>query len=229
MSEEVYSKFCEAVALQIGNSANDADECLAHLKQSLIWTSEASKNGEHADCDILLKGIYGAAVEAVTLTSFGLVRPAILSLRSHYELSLMFLYYKDHPVEWQNVLEYRARPILPGEVKKYLRTNFSNFEDRWKSLNSVRERKDEECYTVLSGVAHGTAVNSIPTATIPIELIEPHETIEQSIGIYLAVGESVNDIFISCLEGSWTSLSDDAKSALTVRFVGKNPGNELNL
>ena len=229
MSEKDYSDFCEAVALQIGESAPIAEACSGHLKQSLTWTMTSLDKEDHEDCTLLLNGCYGAAVEAVTLTSFGLVRPAVLSLRSHYELSLMFLYYKDHPVEWRNTKQYRARPKLPGDIKKYLRNNFESFEDRWKSLCKVKERGVEDCYDVLSGVAHGTALNSISSATKPVELIESEETIQQSVYIFLAVSESINDIYISCFEGSWISLADETKSKLEKRFGKKNPIHELGL
>lgn len=184
---------------------------------------------QHCECDLLLKGCYGSAVEAVALLSFGLVRPAVLSLRSHYELSLMFLFYKDHPVEWRNVQAYRDKPKLPGEIKKYLQNNFENYEARWKSLSKVKERKHEDCYEILSGVAHGTAINSVSTATTPEELIEPQDVVSQTVELFLSVGESLSDINLSCTEVSWVSLSEELQSALSKRYGGKNPIAELSL
>jgi len=229
VSEKDYSEFCQTVASQISASAPKADVCIDHLRQSLTWTVMSLNTENHEDCMLLLNGCYGAALEAVTLLSFGLVRPAILSLRSHYELSLMFLYYKDHPVEWRNTKLYRARPKLPGDIKKYLRENYASFEGRWGSLCKVKEREIDDCYDVLSGVAHGAALNSISSATKPKELIESQETIQQSVSIFMAVGESINDIYVACFEGSWISLPDDAKSELVKRFGTKNPVQELCL
>lgn len=229
MSKNTYAKFCNAVSKQIKVSTPSADKCLDHLKYSLTWTNRALESKNYTECELLLNGSYGAAVEAVSLVSFGLIRPAILSLRSHYELSLMFLYYKDHLIEWRNTKSYVARPKLPGEVKKYLRENYLNYDGRWNELCKVKKRKMEDCYGVLSGIAHGTALESISKATKPEELIEDTEIIVQSIEVFLAVGESVSDIYSSCFEENWLSLPDKIRHNLESRFGGKNARKILDL
>ena len=117
MKHTDYQEVCDAISEKFKYTAPSANECRSHLKSSLSW-AELLRGDDKSDCELLLNGGYGAAVESVTLISFGFVRPAILSLRAYYELSLMYLYYKDHPVEWRNTTDFRARPKLPGEVKK---------------------------------------------------------------------------------------------------------------
>jgi len=228
MSNIDFSEFSGAVSSQIDTSAPYANMCLEKLRPSLVWTARHMESGAFPDCKFLLKGSYGAAVEAVSLVSFGLVRPAILSLRSHYELSLQFLFYKDHPVELRNVKAYRTQPNLPGVNKKYLKDNFPKFEDRFKKLAKVKTRTDDDCYSVLSGIAHGTAINSISSATKPNELIESANTVSQSVNVFRDVGENLCDIHVSCFENNWLSLPEPTKQSLTARFVDNNPSSELD-
>ena len=180
-----------------------------------------------APCEVLLKGCYGSAVEAVSLVSFGLVRPAVLSLRSYFELSLQYLYYKDHPVEWRSVLGYRAQPVLPGNVKKYLRENYEKFERRFTKLSRVKTRKQQDCYQVLSGVAHGAAVNAMSSAVRPVELVETEQVVSQSVSIFHEVGEHAFDVYVSSFEGNWLSLSEETRDELKVRFKEKQAKKEL--
>lgn len=227
MSFSSYTDLCETIRSQIPQSAPVANACLDHLRQSLVWTAGHIGSDEYSECDIILKGCYGAAVEAVSLISFGLVRPAVLSLRSHYELTLMFLFYKDHPVEFENVKNYRSRPKLPGEVKKYLKDNYPKFEMRWSKLSNVRKRRDDDCYEVLSGIAHGTALASLSGACVPSELVEPSNIVAQSEEVFFSVGECISDIFVSCNEGNWFSLPSDVTQHMEVRFGDKRANKEL--
>ena len=206
-----------------------ADMCMDHIRRSLVWTGRQMDVGSSTPYDILLNGCYGTAVEAVSLVSFGLIRPAVLSLRAHYELSLQYLFYKDHPVEWRNVFDFRSQPILPGVVKKYLRDNFPKFDRRFKTLLDVRTRPNEDCYQVLSGIAHGTAINSISSATKPADLVESEGVISKSVAVFHDVGEYICDIYVSSFESNWLSLPEMTRDDLEARFGDKSPRAELDL
>lgn len=228
MTTEKYLGFSAAVTSAVNEYGPIADRCADNLRCALTWTARHMEVEPRSECKVLLQGGYGSAVEAVSLVSFGLVRPAILSLRSYYELTLQFLYYKDHPVEWRNVKSYRSQPNLPGQNKKYLRDNFPKFEKRFKKLETIKCRANEDCYTILSGVAHSTAINSISAATIPRELIENRETVVQVENIFLEVGECVSDIHVASFESNWLSLPDLVQSNLRARLGDKNPSQELD-
>ena len=229
MSVSEYNEFIDTIKSEVGKYGKIADKCLVNLRPSILWTAKHVATGEHEDVKILMNGCYGAAVEAVSLVSFGLIRPAILSLRSHYELSLMFLYYKNHPVEWRSTLSFRARPKLPGDVKKYLREHFENFSERWSNLEKSKRRKFENCYEILSGVAHGAAINSISSATKPADLVEKIEVVKQTPNIFTEVGETISDIYVSCFSGNWISLDDDVKSDLEKRLGAGQAAKKLSL
>lgn len=228
MSAKEYTNFVNVVAAHVASYAPFADTCLENIRPSLIWTAKHLEVNSPPECEQLLKGCYGAAVEAVSLVSFGLIRPAVLSLRSHYELSLQYLFYKDHPIEWRNVRAFRTHPNLPGVNKKYMKDNYSKFEDRYKKLSTVKTSTNEDCYGVLSGIAHGTAINSVSSATKPEELIESKETVSQTVSVFLDIGEDLSDIHVACFEGNWQSLPEATRKSLEARFAGNKPRVELD-
>ena len=219
-----------AAAVEAGIQINSsyAHKCMDKLRPSLVWTGRLIDTSLPESCDVLSRGSYGAAVEAVSLVSFGLIRPAMLSLRSYYELSLQYLYYRDHPVEWRSVTQFRTRPILPATAKNYLRDNFPNFDSRFNTLLGVKTRNNKDCYDVLSGIAHGTAINSISTAIEPAELLESENVVSQSVDIFKDVGEHTCDVFVASFEGNWLSIPEETRSDLRARFAGKEPRAELS-
>lgn len=218
MSTKDYTDLVDLARNQLLPNESLIKCCTSHLKMSLAWTGYFMRNGVGPDCGILLKGSYGAAVEAISLLAMGMLRPSILSLRSHYELSLQFLFYKDHPVEWKNVETFRAQPALPAINKKYLKDNFPYFDDRFKELAKKKSRKYEDCYDILSGVAHGTALNSISQASKPKELIEDKQTLAQAQEIFLSTAEFLNDTHISHFESNWLSLPPEIINFIEPRF-----------
>ena len=229
MTRDVFDELFHVVETKISVNTLYANRCIDKLRPSLIWIGEFINVSSPKSCDILLRGCYGAGVEAVSLVSFGLIRPAVLSLRSFYELNLQYLYYRDHPVEWRSVVEYRSRPKLPGEIKKYLKDYFPKFEDRFETLLKEKTRSNDDCYQALSGVAHGTAINSISSASQPKDIVEIEEVVSQSVNIFADVGEQVCDIYVSCFDGNWFSLPDEIRNGLKIRFDGKQPRRELDL
>lgn len=229
MSQEAFEELIEAATAQLPDSSAIAERCMAELQLPLCWTSRFLSNGTGTHCEILLRGCYGSAVESVSLIALGLLRPAVLSLRSYYELSLQFLYYKDHPVEWRNVLDYRSQPTLPGVNKKYLKDNYSDFELRTKELLKKKRREHDDCYDVLSGVAHGTAYNSISQAASPKELLVSCDTLEQSEQIFLSTSEYLSDIHVASFEGNWLSLPDEVRGNLETRFGAGSGASALKM
>ena len=222
-------ELAHAIESEITVNAPYAMECMDGIRPSLIWCAEKMKTNSSSSCGIILNGCYGSAVEAISLMSFGFVRPAVLSLRSHYELTLQYIYYRDHPVEWENVKGFRSQPSMPGVINRYLKDNFPKFEHRLKKLSKVKTRSCDDCYHVLSGVAHGAAIHSISSASSPVELLEPESVISQSVTVFRDVGEHICDIYVSSFESNWLSLPEVIRNDLRVRFGDKNPRSELDL
>ena len=212
----------EVLHAEMGDTLAKSDLVLEksanNLKLSVIWINKFRDECGGNDCALLIDGSIGALIEAVSLLSMGLAGPSMLSARAYYERSLQFLYYKDHPVEWRSVVNYRSQPVLPGQVKKYLKDNFLNFEVRLKKLEQNSRRIHKDIYSVLSGVAHGTALNSISSAKHPSEIIETEAALEECCSALYSLAESISDIYISQFHGNWLSLPEEAKINLLLRF-----------
>lgn len=223
--EELAAKITGSIA-ELGPVAQDASE---KLRLSMAWIGHSFNCSTGEASDLLLKGAYGSAVESVSLLSFGLLRSAMLALRSHYEICLQYLFFKDHPRELQSLLDFRVQGPLPGVVKKYLKDHSANFEARFTALSKVRRRTMEDVYGVLSGVAHGNALNSISSATRPVDLVEPKEILEQAIGVYEGVGETISDFFLADFHSNWMSVPPVVQNDVSQRLQVANVANELSM
>ena len=62
----------------------------------LDWLSYLRDSEATGVADTLLNGTQGAIGEAVACLTFGLVRPALSSLRAEIDMILGWLYFKDH-------------------------------------------------------------------------------------------------------------------------------------
>lgn len=222
---DLLKKFDSAVE-ELEPFANQASE---KLKLSTAWIGHYLKVEADENAASLLKGSYGCAVEAVSLTALGLLRPAMLSLRSHYELCLQYLFFQDHPRELRSLLDYRSQGPLPSVVKKYLKDHSASFESRFIALSKVRHRTMEDVYGILSGVAHGNALNSISTSSQPTDMIEKPEAVSQSISIFEGVGEIISDHFLSDFQSNWISVPTVVQHDAAARFQGKKPSEELSM
>jgi hypothetical protein len=158
--------------------------------------------------------------------ALGLMRPSIFSLRSHYEFFLSYLYYRDHVVELEAASSFRDSFNLPGEIKKYLRIYFEEFDYRMKILTQHRTRKDEDYYGPLSGVTHGGAIGSIPTAQKPEDVQLPSTILVQAPSVFSGVAENLSDIAVGAARSNWLSLPGVVQASLVVR-LGENAKDEL--
>lgn len=205
-----------------------ANDCLSSLRLSMLLLSTYYEAADRRSPE-LFNGAYGSAVESVSLLALGLLRPAALSLRSFYEASLQYIYYKDHLVEWSTVKDFRSNLVLPEIVKKYLKGNFPFFELRMKELTARKTREHEDCYQVLSGVAHGSALHSLSIAEVPKDVIQNSSVLVQAVGLFNSVDESLVDIFVGKFSGNWLSLNTEVRLAIQARFGTSSAATLLNM
>lgn len=198
-----------------------AISCRTSLSYSLRWISHFLNSDPNNPASRIGEAAYSAAVEATTLVSLGLMRSAVLSLRSHYEFSLMYLYYKDHPVELESAIDLHTQFDLPGEIKKYLKRHYPEFEKRWSVLLAKKTRADDDLYGKLSSVAHGSAVHSLPHAKTPPELIVVPATIAQIVPVFDAVSENISDYCVATFKPNWLSIFKEQRDFLVARIGPK--------
>ena len=195
-----------------------AIRCGENLALSLNWLGHFLTFHPGNSANVIAESSYSAAVEATTLISLGALRSAILSLRSHYEFFLMYLFYIDHRVELESSLQYRSHLKLPGDIKKYLKEYYPDFVSRWATLIKVKTRPDDDLYGRLSAVAHGSAVASLPAAKDPGDVLVSPGILTQAEVMFSDVSENLSDFCVATSSVSWISLPQLQRSALLTRL-----------
>jgi hypothetical protein len=72
----------------------------------VVWVHYLSCSKSRGVCDSLLDGTIACLREATACLALGLVRPAIFAIRTQLELTLAWIYYNDHHIEWNGVREH---------------------------------------------------------------------------------------------------------------------------
>src|SRR5271168_1533465 len=98
-----------------------ATACEQSFRVMNNWLKEINLTHTTIGSSVLIRGALSASIEVVSTAYLGMVRQSISSLRAYYELSLAWLYYKDHPIEWGRIVVGSDQTSLPGEIQKYLR------------------------------------------------------------------------------------------------------------
>ena len=222
-----YTTLVEKISSSLVQLEPIAEQAGEGISLSLSWVGHYLYFDASSSSAMILRGAYGCALESVTLTALGLVRPASLALRSHYELCLQYLYLKDHPREMNSLLQYRWQAPLPGAVQKYLREHSPHFEQRIQKLDACRSRSMDDVYGVLSGVAHGYALNSIPSGDQPVDLVRDIETARQCLPVFQSTGEALSDCFLSDFSSNWMSVPPTVRDNVERRMLNKSPVVEL--
>lgn len=201
-----------------------AQECEQAFKLSRSWLLKARQEMRGPAAEALLGGAHSASIEVVSLAYLGLMRPAIFSLRAHFELAYSWLYYRDHPIEWDAFLSGLDTSRLPGAVDQYIGKFYACHGPRWKTLVAKRERSAEDPYAILSAFVHGNQPNTIPNAQKPSDVVHPLQSLQQLPAFVFAVSECLSDVTVSCYQSNWESLPTEVSSQLRKRFGTKVKG-----
>src|SRR5216683_5058295 len=126
---------------------------LAHLRTS-ISTKTA---------DRLLDAAQGTIIEVAGCLSLGLVRPALFSMRVQLELTLAWIFFNDHPVEWRFAEKRSENYPMRAEILRYFARNSNRFPERFNLLTKRKKRKNEDPYGILSVHVHSLSGLSAPS------------------------------------------------------------------
>lgn len=196
-------------------------KCEAAFGPVNCWLRDLLAAHGEKPCRLLLSGALSSSVEVVSAAYLGLMRHSIFSLRTHYELSLAWLYYRDHPVEWSAIERGREQAILPAEAQKYLRHNIDGFESRWNVLNKSKTRKWDDPYKIMSAFVHGGYLKTLPNAEKPTDIVFTEDTIKQLPTFIEGVSEYLGDSYVCAHQHNWESLPDKIKQGLNARLENK--------
>ncbi len=216
-----YSELDDAIAAEQGIRLQYADQCEKAFQLIRAWLAKYTTEYDNEARRVLITGAFSAAVEVVSAAYLGLMRSALFSLRTHYELAYGWLYYRDHPVEWQAVSSGNEQARLPGTIDQYLVKYYSQHEARWRQLERKAKRKIVDPYARMSAFIHGAYPNTIPTAKTPADIVAPLNVISQLPSFVQDVSETLSDLFVSCHVGNWHSIPDEIRESLIVRFAGE--------
>lgn len=184
----------------------------------ILWIRHLQKTSQTTFANCLLAGAESGIREAVGCLVLGLSRPALNSLRMQIDLVMSWLYFKDHPVEWQMIQETGENFKLKGEIFKYLRDWFPRFSDRWGVLVDIRTRTSPDPYRLLSAHMHGQNEPAIPIIIKPLDVIGTQKSQDEVIAIQGECSEFINDLFWAILADSWRSVPRELTDRLNARF-----------
>lgn len=168
--------------------------------------------------DELLFAVASSIRESAALASLGLVRPVLFSLRAQADLMLSWIYFKDHPVEYETLCRTGEGFVLKKEAIGYFRDNYPRFGDRLGILNSVAARAEVDIYRLLSAHVHSQSPFVISEVTDLKDIVRSRDLIGECCSLQKDVSEYLSDIVFSLGIVSEAALPQSVKSDLSGRL-----------
>lgn len=169
--------------------------------------------------DPLLEAFGSAIRETAGALSLGLLRSALFSLRAQVDLILSWIYFKDHPVEWEYVNRTAEGFKLKSEVLKYIETYHDGYGRRFGILQAVKTRRELDPYRLLSAHIHGQSEPVLPVVNELKDMVQDDARCQQCAQVCFEVSEYLNDILLSMYASSWSTLPSNVQAAALARFV----------
>ncbi len=183
-----------------------------------IWLQYLRTHHATGTADCLIDGTTSAVREAIACLALGLVRPALNSLRLQIDLSLAWLYFKDHPVEWRRVQETGEGFKLKTELLKYLNEWFARYGTRFSLLRDCKTRTLDDPYRLLSAHIHGQSELVLPQVQRPQDIVDTIQAQDEALKLQRECSEYINDVFWSVFTDAWASFPAELKTTLEGRF-----------
>ena len=176
--------------------------------------------------DELLNGFHAALIETAGCLAIGLVRPAVFSMRAQVDILLAWLYFRDHPVEWEHVELTGEKYHLVSEVLKYLRIYNRRFHERLALLRTRREGREDDPYRLLSAHVHGQNSATVPPLVGVEQLVQPKARCLECVVLQEEIGEYLSDVLASCFATQWADLPECVTTSIKDR-LGRGKLKEL--
>jgi hypothetical protein len=196
------------------------DECVLLIN----WLSYLSITQRTQVADTLLDGASSSIRETASCLALGLVRPALVSLRTQIDLILGWLYFKDHSVEWRSVNAFGEGFKLKREILEYLADNYKGFTTRLAILKEVAQRKTEDPYRLLSAHVHAQSVPALPSATVLADVVHGENTCEQCNVLTGEVCEYISDLLVCVYAPLWAALPLTVRKNVEERLAAGKKG-----
>ncbi|MFE0843114.1 hypothetical protein [Achromobacter insolitus] len=190
-------------------------------KAQLLWLDFLQDSQLTGSADSLLEGARSAIRECAVCAAIGLARPAILAMRLQIDLALGWLYFKDHPREWERVHRTGDGFKLKADTLKYLGDHFESFPHRFGILKAIRTRPIEDPYRLLSAHVHGQSESTLPVVDTPLSVLCSAQVRAESLKILAATSEYISDIYWSVFADDKYAVPGDLKNELHQRFMSQ--------
>lgn len=184
----------------------------------VIWLQYLRMSHATGIADTLIDGVASAVREGIACLALGLVRPALYSMRLQIDLSLTWLYFKDHPVEWRRVQETGEGFKLKTELLKYLGEYYARFGNRIGLLRDCKTRTLDDPYRLLSAHIHGQSELAIPQVQRLQDIVATPQAQDEVLELQRECAEFINDVFWSIFADRWASVPAELMTTLQGRF-----------
>ena len=163
LAESQIDELLTKIAINISvNGTQVAVEASEAVNDLLLWVHYYHSIAKDSTARELLFGTRASAVESVAYLTLGLIRGALLAMRTQIDLILAYTYFSEHPVEWARLGRTGDGFMLKGEIVKYHKSVVERFEVRLKALEKAHNLSLDFVYRLLSAHVHGQSSLSIP-------------------------------------------------------------------
>jgi hypothetical protein len=209
-----------ALAARTTTSALKTVEAMAAASRPLLtWQGHLAASKTTGTADGLLAGVRPAVLEATAALALGTARFALFSMRAQIDLMLAWLYFKDHPLEYQRVEDTGDGFQQKAEVLRYLADHYPRFAIRTGMLKQVKTRKVEEPYRLLSAHVHSQSSPAVPKLLQLADVVAQDSIIADCIQIQSDVSEYIGDVLVGCYASEWASLPKEIIEPITRRVT----------
>lgn len=205
-----------------GHSAHYVDATSSAAKLLLMWIHYLRSIYGDNHAAQLLNAVQATIIEVSGCLSLGLVRPAIFSLRTQLELMLAWMYFNDHPVEWDHIQAAIDDFPLRGQNIKYLSKFVKGFDKRYSLLSKKINRSKEDPYGILSVHVHGTSTLAAPALGDLSTLVRKKKDCDDCLRMAEDVAEYLCDVLASRYADLWHDLPKDIQVHISSRLTGKD-------
>ena len=168
--------------------------------------------------DELLTAVRSAVIEATCCLSLGLVRPAIYSIRLQIELSLAWIFFNDHPIEWNHTKGVIADFPMRAQNLKYLSNFSARYSTRFKLLEDRSTRLIKDPYALLSTHVHGTTTKAMPFYEDIEAFVSGKKAIQECISLQLYTTEYLSDVMASWYAEHWHDFPKSIRDFIVERL-----------
>lgn len=211
---------------KIVNSCDSfGEECVALMQQEtrelLLWIKYLSESQQTGIADNLIGGLLCSVRESAACVALGLVRPALFAMRSQVDLTLSWLYFKDHSVEWNTVNERGESFKLKKELLEYLTANFPGFSARLTLLTEVKLRTTADPYRLLSAHVHAQSEQVLPKTEDLADVVHDKGMALECIGMAKETCEYIGDILMCFYAKNWEAIPTKITQGIEKRLDQK--------